>query len=335
MKYEAEYERMSWQQRFEEEKKIRRELERIPREIEHLKQENNALHQQEEDLTRRIADLERRKSEAEEKARDLVNKIIPDKPFHWGSDDEGVDAPWRTQSDRYEDEVQRLEQEIRNLKQQRDEIRERISRNEEEIKGLQDTEQGLKYRQRAIDQIINRGIKPDGPTNKWLRGQLAGCTNYVAKRRNVNPWPNPRGEKGHPRDACDWDDQARQAGYKTGTRPVKGSIMVFERGVLGVDEEAGHVAYVEKVKRHGKGFIVTTSEASTVWKGKDAVKGTHTPVRHRTYYYEPQSDGSYKVWRATGSGKRIERKGKPITVSRPGEKLTFIYDRRKHGHGRR
>lgn len=326
--FRAEYERMSWGQRFKEEERIRRELAGIPGEVAHLEEVNGTLRQQEENIARRIAELERRKSEVEERSRNPVNKILPDTPFQWGSDDEGIDAPWRTQSDRYEDEAQRIEQEIYQLKQQQDEIQERIRQNVERIEGLRDVERDLQNRQQEIERIVNRGVKPDGPTNKWLRGQLAGCTNYVAQKRDVNPWPNPSGQPGHPRDARYWDDQARQAGYETGTRPVKGSIMVFERGVLGVDRHYGHVAYVERVEQHGNGFIVTTSEANAVRRGREYIRGTHTPVRNRTYYYEPQPDGSYKVWRATGSGRRV---GRPVTVSRPGKSLTFIYDRRRHG----
>ena len=324
----AEYERMSWQQRFEEEERIRRELERISIEIKRLERENSALRQQEEDITRRIAELERRKSEAERKARDFRNKIIPDTPFHWGSDDEGVDAPWRTQSDRYEDEARRLEQEIRNLEQQRDAIRERIRRNEAEINRLQDEEQDLKDRQREIDQIINRGIetKPRGNT-----GYYAGCTSYVASRREVGDWVDGKGI------AYLWDESAENDNYELGMRPIKGSVMVLEKGVLGASDVSGHVAYVENVVEGPDGsFTVTTSEANTVydengkyvlgtWKNHD---GTEGEADQHTYQFKPQPDGSYLVIKDGDEEQAITI---PPTV--PGNpedrKLTFIYDKKK------
>lgn len=62
------------------------------------------------------------------------------------------------------------------------------------------------------------------------------CTWYVATRRCV-PWLG---------NAKDWYSAARAMGYKEGTLPVPGAIVVFRPGVDGVSS-LGHVAYVEAV----------------------------------------------------------------------------------------
>ena len=62
------------------------------------------------------------------------------------------------------------------------------------------------------------------------------CTYYVATRRCV-PWLGNAGS---------WFIAAAQMGYKEGSLPVAGAIVVFRPGVDGVSSE-GHVAYVEAV----------------------------------------------------------------------------------------
>jgi surface antigen len=62
------------------------------------------------------------------------------------------------------------------------------------------------------------------------------CTYYVATRRCV-PWLGNAGS---------WYIAARAMGYKEGSVPVPGAIVVFRPGVDGVSSE-GHVAYVEAV----------------------------------------------------------------------------------------
>jgi surface antigen len=114
-----------------------------------------------------------------------------------------------------------------------------------------------------------------------LRNQLGGCTNYVAQKRDVSDFPNASGQPGHPGDAQYWDNQARQAGYEVGSRPVVGSIMVFEpdhgkpNGIMNVHDTAGHVAYVEKVERIDGGYKVTISQASTKYVDGQFVRGTY------------------------------------------------------------
>ena len=62
------------------------------------------------------------------------------------------------------------------------------------------------------------------------------CTYYVATRRCV-PWLG---------NADSWYIAAAQMGYKEGSQPIPGAIVVFKPGVDGVSSE-GHVAYVEAV----------------------------------------------------------------------------------------
>jgi surface antigen len=62
------------------------------------------------------------------------------------------------------------------------------------------------------------------------------CTYYVATRRCV-PWLG---------NADSWYIAAAEMGYKEGSLPIPGAIVVFRPGVDGVSSE-GHVAYVEAI----------------------------------------------------------------------------------------
>jgi surface antigen len=93
---------------------------------------------------------------------------------------------------------------------------------------------------------IARRAYTTGPgTGKSRHFPYGQCTWYVAQKRIV-PW------SGH---AKSWLVNARAAGYRTGSAPQVGAIMVLtEGGWLG--RRYGHVAYVEAVK----GNWVTISE---------------------------------------------------------------------------
>src|SRR3990167_11161104 len=67
------------------------------------------------------------------------------------------------------------------------------------------------------------------------------CVEYTARRRNGVDFLGNGGE---------WFDNARLAGYKTGTKPIPGAILVTSEGSV------GHTAYVEKVYKDGS-FIVS------------------------------------------------------------------------------
>lgn len=101
------------------------------------------------------------------------------------------------------------------------------------------------------------GIKAEAMTSGELskieaKGNFTAgyCTWYVDqlvrsnwKLKNGTPW------KGN---AKDWYSNAKAAGYKTGSSPKAGSIVVYNKNVGGGN---GHVAYVTKVNK--KDFVVT------------------------------------------------------------------------------
>lgn len=125
---------------------------------------------------------------------------------------------------------------------------------------------------------------PEGATTAPnVLPNLAGCTNYVASRVNLNDW-------GRWPNAHEWNDVARQAGYPVGVVPTTGSIMVFEPGVMGTDAGAGHVAYVEKVSQTDNHYQVEISEANPVVQNNAIVWGTHTPPTRRTLQFQVVGD---------------------------------------------
>ena len=334
---------LSWNNLFEVEANLNKELDRIRQELPHIKDQILEVENQIKSLQEYIQNLEAQKTELEkhlhklEQQRDsFLNKVSPEWPLRKGFDDGVLDAPWRTKSDVIEDEIQRLRYELdqisRKIEQsQRKEVALRSKLEElRQRKILLENERSQinKYLER-IYQRLDKGIPADGPTRRDLiesrKYGLAGCTNYVARKRDVTSFPNASGQPGHPGHAYQWDEQAVRAGYEVGIRPVKGSIMVFERGVLGVNRYAGHVAYVEHVERIDNGFIITTSEADTLKLNGRVVRGTHTTPYTRQYYMERLPNGGYRVWR-WHNGQKV---GIPIEVRTPHKTLTFIYDRRK------
>ena len=299
---------MRWNRLFALEEEIQRILGKLPK-MEALLKHKQDLERQLEDLSEEIAKLEREKEH-------LINKLMPSKSLQWGFDDGWLDMPWRTKADEIEDRILQLQSQQEQIRQKLDQIRAQIEQRtllEEELA--------------HIEKRLNKGIEKDGPTASWLitskKHGLAGCTNYVARKRDVTPFPDDRGKPGHPGHAYQWDNQAVKAGYEVGIHPVKGSIMVFEQGVLGVNRSAGHVAYVEHVERTDKGFIITTSEADTLRINNQVVRGTHGKPYTRQYYMERLPDGGYRVWRLR-HGQKI---GNPVEIHKPHRSLSFIYDR--------
>jgi surface antigen len=276
--YADEYGKMTWSARFQEEARLQKEIADAQARLNQMRSEE-AIQKDITDLDARIAELERKKAEAQAGADAWYNKVIPDwdnehRPFP--GDGDGL--PWRTESDDYEDQVAKYDAEIQSLRDQRQSLQNELVARQQEAARLAD----LQARSSALSGIINRGVPPDGPTKPdWLRNQLAGCTLYVAGKRNVYAWPNANGQPGHPGDAQYWDNQARQAGYEIGSRPVNGSIMVFEadhgksNDIMNVSDNAGHVAYVENVQRVNGGYKVTISQASTKYVNGDFVRGTY------------------------------------------------------------
>lgn len=283
--YADEYSRMPWADRFQEEARLQKEIADAQARLNQMRSEES-IQKDMDDLDARIAELERKKAEAQAAADAWYNKVLPDwDNEHLPFPGDGDGLPWRTESDDYEDQVAGYDAEIQALRAQRQNLQTELAARQQATAHLAE----LQSRGSALSNIINQGIPPDGPTKPdWLRNQLAGCTLYVAGKRNVHDWPNANGQAGHPGDAQYWDNQARQAGYEVGSRPVKGSIMVFEpdhgksNGIMNVSDEAGHVAYVENVQRVEGGYKVTVSQANTKYVGGQYVRGTYIDQNTKT-----------------------------------------------------
>ncbi len=279
--YLQEYRKMSWKDKFKTEKNIQDEISSTQKQLADMKS-SDELQTEINAIDAEIAELERKKAEAQKKADALLNKVIPDWPLERDSD--GV--PWRVRTDDYEDEVAEYDRQIGELQSQKqaslDALRSRPQ--------LETHLAGLRQQQTALNQVIGEGVPPDGPTTpKWLHNQLAGCTNYVAKNRDVSDFGG-----GHPGDASDWNNQAVKAGYEVGERPAKGAIMVFEgdNNVMRVDKDAGHVAYVEKVEKVDGGYKVSVSQADTKYDSKgNFVRGTYINKRSSTIFVKDSAKG--------------------------------------------
>lgn len=155
--------------------------------------------------------------------------------------------------------------------------------------GLSQSEQNklaeLLARKSAIQTVIDSGIS-DKPTKTSLSKVLGGCTNYVATKRNVEPF-----FKGGHMNATYWNENAASSGFDVGARPVKGAIMVIEadngknNGVMNVSDTAGHVAYVESVKAVKGGYNVVVSQANTKYTSSGGyVAGTYINKNTKTIF---------------------------------------------------
>jgi len=255
-----DYASMRWGQRFDE-------LERLEREIAALQgriPEGMTLEDVQTkiaDLDKQITDLEGKRDEAEKRAGQWWNKIIPTWPL--SGDGDGV--PWRSQSDKYEDQVAERAEQIADLQKTRDQL----FQNQKDLEALA----RLQQNHLTLNDLVQQGIPSDGPDKDWSP-YIGGCTHYVAQKRLVHP---------HPGNAYLWNDQAQAAGYEVGVRPIKGSTMVFEPGVLKSHATAGHVAYVEEVALNDDGsYVIKTSEAGTLYDSNgDFISGTHTTPWNR------------------------------------------------------
>lgn len=155
----------------------------------------------------------------------------------------------------------------------------------------------LKAQQKVLDQVINKGIKLDGPTRNF---SSAGCVKFVAEKRNITKFI-VGGDMGAKR----FDDHARAKGFEVGKRPVKGSIMVIEPKnsvFTKIDKVNGHVAIVDKVTPVKGGYKVTYSDAGTP-KGKNG------------------------KW--TGEYKYVNQKSRTTIIPYNATGVSFIYDKKK------
>lgn len=269
-----QYQQISWQEKFSLQNNLAAEISNLETQLA-AEGSLDVVNQQIEEIEQHIGDLEEKIRQAQGEADSLFNRIIPEWPLQRDDDGWGL----RTLSDDFEDEVAGYQNELDGLRNQLQEL----NNTRDRITNLQQTLNQTQEQQHALNQVFETGVPADGPTQpNWLRNQLGGCTHYVAEKRNVQPWPNPSGEAGHPNHACQWNDQAVQAGYEVGNQPVRGAIAVFEPGVMGADKSAGHVAYVEGVVREGDHYKVTISEAGTLYDANgNFIRGTHSAVGTR------------------------------------------------------
>lgn len=118
---------------------------------------------------------------------------------------------------------------------------------------------------------------------------LGGCTNYVATKRDVSGfWKSGK------MNAHYWNENAIAAGYEVGGKPVTGSIMVIEadkgvyNGIMDVDNNAGHVLYVENVKETSGGYLINYSHAATIYDDAgNYIPGTYKMLNNSTPIFVP------------------------------------------------
>ena len=282
--YLETFRQMSWAKKFSEEKIIQVKVMALQKKIAEG-QAGDISDGKIAALDQQILELEGRRSIAEKNASDLLNRILPDKIPPKGNDGDGFPL-WRSRTDDFEDEVANYDRQLEPLYQQRNAFalqRQTLLNNQAELADLQ-------RQQRALQTVVSEGIPSDGPTNSSLISKLGGCTHYVAEKRDVSAWPNAQGEPGHPQNAEKWNDQALQAGYEGGDRPVKGAIIVFEAGydpdgsgpkkAIG---SAGHVGYVESVTKLDSGYKIEYSHANTIYNSDGTfVKNAHMMNKNST-----------------------------------------------------
>lgn len=189
-------------------------------------------------------------------------------------------------------EVDRLGSEIKNLEQQ--------LAGDPSNTALQTQLSDLRSQRNELMSTLDSGI-PASATPNDKRAILGGCTNYVATKRDVSAFWKPGKMNAHY-----WNENAAAAGFEVGNRPVKGSIMVVEadhggnNGIMNVDDQAGHVLYVEGVTETDGGYMVSYSHAGTLYDEA----GSYIP-------------GKYKMLNSSA----------PVFVPYESAAVSFIYDK--------
>ena len=191
-------------------------------------------------------------------------------------------------SEKFNDEKE-LSSEIRNLELRLEEM-EKMGKGQSDPDVIKVSNEisFLKNQLSNIEKSIELGI-PGGKTPANYANGLAGCTNYLAQKRDISGfW------KGGHMNATYWDDNARSAGFDVGSRPIKGSIMVIEAGnnsLMKVDAEAGHVLYVENVQNVEGGYMVSVSHGGVARENGKAIYGTYIPLKPKTFFVPTEAAG--------------------------------------------
>jgi surface antigen/uncharacterized protein YukE len=253
------FQQMSWKDKFAEEAAINARIGELEQQLNNLPADHaRALEQIDED----IAYWTKKKAEYEQESKRLIKKI----PVNLRGD---------SASNIYKDLVNDADDMLAKLQERKD-LLQSDAYWAQRKSDINSQITNLKAQQATLNQVINAGIPPSGPT----RGiTLAGCAKFVAEKRDISAFAVP-GDM----NAARWDDHAIAAGLEVGTRPVKGSIMVIDQNnsVFSKIDEVGHVAYVEKVTRVDGGYKVTYSQASTPRDANGKWTGSYIYVNPRT-----------------------------------------------------
>jgi len=276
-----DFSKMTWAERFAYLEQINAQIPELEAEQQRLADLIAADDTAMADIDEQLAELQKKRDELQAKADKFGNKLLPSTPLGLGFDDGIIDAPWRTKSDEYEDQVADLDQQIKELEEQRAVLQDQRDRRVREHAAGQQQLQSLQAQQAELNQMINQGIATDGPS-KWhayFPGTTTNnCTKYASSQRDVPC-------RGH---AHQWNEQAAANNYEVGTRPVPGSVMVWEPGVKGGHAEHGHVSVVQRV--------------------------------------ETRPDGNYKVYYTDNRNHNVQAPSS--VVVKPGENgVSFIYDK--------
>ena len=272
------FEDMSWAERFAWIEKLDEKISNTESALKKLGVSIEEEKTKIEDIDKSLAQLRAEREDLQEKANDWKNKIKFDEDgLSWGLDDKFPDAPWRTRSDDYEDQLAELDKQIASLEEQKNIHNTKLQGFNAQQNNLNQDLRTFREGQSELQNQINQGVV-DGPTESGLRKSLGGCVHYVAEKRNVTAFGN-----GHPGNASKWLQQAKDANFDTGKVPIKGAILYYKPGYKGKYStigQAGHVGYVESVTRVDGGYQVKFSQANTIrgdqypngWK-----RGDHTP----------------------------------------------------------
>ena len=245
-----QYDQMSWNDRFAELHRLRAELERANQ------LDIGTIEKKIAEIDQQIAEAEQALQTALQEEDKLINRVLR-------QDGQSLSDQYKQVADNYNRQIDELKK-----------LRARWQADADTYHGKEQLQANLA----ALTGKINEGIDPGKPTPQWMRNQLAGCTNYVASKRDVSQFNG-----GHPGDAGLWAGQAESAGFEVGAMPVKGSIIVFNKESGYTNNSSGHVGYVEEVIMTKNGYTVKFSQASPVEVNGKILDGKHTPVKMGTY----------------------------------------------------
>jgi WXG100 family type VII secretion target len=244
-----DFAKISWTQRFAWVDRLDKEIGKIDDGLRRLDQAIADDTASIEGIDVELRSLRAKRAELQAKADDWRNKWkISEDGLEFGLDDKFLDAPWKTRSDDYEEQIAALDHQIAELEERREfhvQHREQIVERRDILDGYKAEVIGAHDR---LGNYFEKGIGMDGPSAKhpYFPGTTSSqCTKYASSQRAVPC-------RGH---AYEWYDQAKNAGYEVGAQPVKGAVMVWQPDVHGGDDEYGHVSVVQRVETLDNGQL--------------------------------------------------------------------------------